>query len=157
MTRTAKATDINIRWMIRRDEPQVIAIERQCPFGWTRDGLWTRLRDNRTIAVVAEEAARRDQIVGYAVYSLRPRAVILLRLAVDPAARRRGVGRAILTHLRHKLSHQRRDRILAPVHESNLAAHLFFRACGYQAITVLRGYFGDQDGYGFRYKLERPR
>ncbi len=48
-----------------------------------------------------------------------------------------------------KLSHQRRNRILLEVRETNLAAQLFFRDAGFRAISVLRDFYDDttEDAY----------
>ena len=48
-----------------------------------------------------------------------------------------------------KLSHQRRNRIMLEVRETNLAAQLFFRSLGFRATSVLRDFYDDsvEDAY----------
>ena len=55
-----------------------------------------------------------------------------------------------------KLSHQRRSRILLEVRETNLAAQLFFRKCGFRAVSVLRDFYEDttEDAYLMQYRCE---
>ncbi|MEM6473569.1 MAG: ribosomal-protein-alanine N-acetyltransferase RimI, partial [Planctomycetota bacterium] len=55
-----------------------------------------------------------------------------------------------------KLSHERRNRIMLEVRETNLEAQLFFKSLGFRAISVLRDFYDDtvEDAYlmQFRYR-----
>ena len=42
-----------------------------------------------------------------------------------------------------KLSHERRNRIMLEVRETNLDAQLFFKNLGFRAISVLRDFYDD--------------
>jgi ribosomal-protein-alanine N-acetyltransferase len=55
----------------------------------------------------------------------------------------------MLQKLISKLSQQRRNRVLLEVRETNLPAQLFFRSCGFRAISVLRDFYEDtpEDAY----------
>ena len=54
-----------------------------------------------------------------------------------------------------KLSSHRRTRITLEVRETNLPAQLFFRAQGFRALRVLRGYYEDsgEDAFLMQYHL----
>ena len=75
---------------------------------------------------------------------------------VHPEYQRRGVGTSMVQKLISKLSHQRRNRILLEVRETNLSAQLFFREEGFRAISVLRDFYDDttEDAYLMQYLYE---
>ncbi len=138
-----------IRWMIRRDMEEVLAIER-ASFGapWSDEDFVRALRQQATIGMVVE--GREGEVAGYVIYWLQKRGIWLLNLAVHPQQRRRGLGRAIVDKLRTKLTAQRRRYLWADPSERNLAAHLFLAACGLRAICVVPGrYGGHRDAYRF--------
>lgn len=58
--------DVQIRWMIRRDMPEVIDIEQGAfQFPWTEEDFLNSLKQRNCIGMVAEV---RDRIVGFMVY-----------------------------------------------------------------------------------------
>lgn len=141
----------HIRWMIRRDMVDVLEIERGCfEFSWTEDDFIRCLRQRNCIGMVAEY---NERIVGFMVYELHKDHLHVLNFAVHPDVQKQGVGRHMVEKLVSKLSHQRRNRILLEVRETNLAAQLFFRTVGFRAIDVLRDYYDDsvEDAYLMQY------
>ena len=70
----------------------------------------------------------------------------LLHLAVTPEWQRNGIGRVLVQRFEDRLIHPG-DSIQATVPESNLPVQLFLRRVGYQAVRVLRGYYGEEDAY----------
>jgi [ribosomal protein S18]-alanine N-acetyltransferase len=145
--------DVQIRWMIRRDMPEVLQIERQSfEFAWSEEDFLNCLRQRNCIGMVAEA---REQIVGFMIYELLKSQLHVLNFAVAKPMRRQGVGTLMMDRLISKLSQQRRQEILLEVRESNLEAQLFFRRNGLQAISVLRHHYDDttEDAYVMRYQL----
>jgi [ribosomal protein S18]-alanine N-acetyltransferase len=145
---------VHIRWMIRRDMPEVLAIEnRSFEFPWSDEDFIRCLRQRNCIGMVAEYDER---VVGFMIYELHKNRLHVLNFAVRPEFRRRGVGTSMIRKLIGKLSDQRRNRILLEIRETNLDAQLFFRACGFRAISVLREFYEDspEDAYlmQFRYR-----
>ena len=112
------------------------------------------LRQRNCIGMVAEYDER---VVGFMIYELHKTRLHILNFAVCPKFRRRDVGNQMIAKLTGKLSHQRRNRILLEVRETNLAAQLFFREAGFRATTVLRDFYEDttEDAYLMQYK-HRP-
>src|SRR5262249_48242285 len=138
---------------------------------WTVQDFLTVLQSGHTVGQIAEVA---DQIIGYVIYTVQnvptedseensksihspyagphshiseqPLNLVLLHLVVHPDWRRRGVGLSLLGRLTKKLRHLE-DRVQTTVPENNLPAQLLLRAAGYKAVRVLRGYFGEEDGY----------
>jgi len=137
--------------MIRSDMPEVLRIEQLCfDHPWSKDDFIAVLRQRNAIGIVAEN---RRGIAGYVIYELHEHRIVLMNLAVDPQRQRTGVGTAIVDRIKEKLHQQRRREIVAAVRESNLDAHLFFRACGFRALSVLRAYYDDEDAYSFAWRL----
>lgn len=150
-----QAVQVHIRWMIRRDMPDVLQIERASfEFAWSEEDFVRCLRQRNCIGMVADVD---DRIVGFMIYELHRSRLHLLNLAVHPAWRRRGVGAAMVRKLVGKLSQQRRTRITLEVRETNLAAQLFFRQQGFRAVNVLRNFYEDspEDAYVMQYRY-RP-
>ena len=148
---------VHIRWMIRRDMPEVLAIEAASfEFPWLEEDFIRCLRQRNCIGMVAEHD---DQVVGFMIYELNKNRIQVLNFAADPEFRRRGVGSQMVAKLVGKLSRERRNRITLEVRETNLPAQIFFRECGFRAVSVLREFYDDtpEDAYlmQFRYRPER--
>ena len=149
---------VHIRWMIRRDMPEVLGIEEESfEFPWLEEDFIHCLRQRNCIGMVAEYE---DRVVGFMIYELHKNRIHVLNFAVAAACRRRGVGSQMVAKLIAKLSSQRRNRIMLEVRETNLPAQLFFRENGFRAVSVLRSYYEDtpEDAYlmQYRYRVERP-
>jgi len=155
LSSTLKEVCVHIRWMIRRDMPEVLDIEnRSFEFAWTEEDFIRCLRQRNCIGMVAEHDER---VVGFMIYELHKNRLHILNFAVHPEFRRRGVARGMVRKLIGKLSPQRRNRILLEIRETNLAAQLFFREAGFRAISVLREFYEDtpEDAYLMQYRY-RP-
>lgn len=143
---------VRIRWMIRRDMPEALAIEESSfEFPWTEEDFVRCLRQRNCIGMVAE---RNDKIVGFMIYELLQSELHVLNFAVRKEFRRMGVGSQMMEKLISKLSYGRRDRIVLEVRETNLDAQLFFKKQTFRAIDVLRDYYEDtiEDAYLMQYK-----
>jgi ribosomal-protein-alanine N-acetyltransferase len=145
--------DVQIRWLIRRDMAEVLDIERASfENPWTEENFLCCLRQRNCIGMVAEHEHR---VVGFIIYELHKARLRVLNVAVDPHARRLSVGTQMIARLIEKLSQQRRKEIVLEVRESNLPAQLFYRACGFNAVCVLRRHYDDteEDAYVMRYRM----
>ena len=150
---------VHIRWMIRRDMPEVLGIESgSFEFPWTEDDFIRCLRQRNCIGMVAEQ----DQcVVGFMIYELHKTRLHILNFAVHSEFRRSGVGLQMVQKLIGKLSPQRRTKILLEVRETNLSAQLFFRDTGFRATSVLRDFYEDtiEDAYlmSFDYRAQKSQ
>lgn len=138
---------VQIRWMIRRDMPSVLAIEEQgFEFPWPEEEFIRCLRQRNCIGMVAEID---DEVAGFVIYELHKERLHVLNIAVRSVFRRIGVGSAIINKLRNKLSPERRNRILLEIRETNLPGQQFFKRMGFRAISVLRDYYEEssEDAY----------
>ena len=145
---------VHIRWMIRRDMPEVLDIEnRGFEFPWSEEDFIRCLRQRNCIGMVAESGER---IAGYMIYELHKSRLHILNFAVHEQFWRQGVGTSMAGKLTSKLSYQRRTRILLEVRETNLSAQLFFRERGFRAISVLRDFYNDttEDAYLMEYRYQ---
>jgi len=144
---------VHIRWMIRRDMQDVLAIESgSFEFPWSEEDFIRCLRQRNCIGMVAEH---NERVVGFMIYELHKNRLHILNFAVNESLRRRGVGSQMLKKLIGKLSRERRNRIMLEIRETNLPAQLFFRELGFRAVSVLRAFYEDtpEDAYlmQFRY------
>ena len=147
-----------IRWMIRRDFAEALTIE-QDGFGspWVEENFIFWLRHRNCIAMVAEDE-HEERIIGFMVYELFKDHLHVLNLGVAVSRRMEGVGRAMIDKLKHKLSSERRTRLVIEVNERNIDGQLFLKSCGLRAIEVLPDFYGDSDDAAYlmqyRYRKE---
>ncbi len=144
---------VHIRWMIRRDMPEVLQAEQESfDYAWTEEDFLRCLRQRNCIGMVAEQG---EKVVGFMIYELHKNKLHILNFAVGPQCRRLGVGAQMTAKLISKLSSHRRTRITLEVRETNLAAQLFFRTQGFRAVRVLRSFYDDsgEDAFLMQYKL----
>ncbi|MCG6157899.1 ribosomal protein S18-alanine N-acetyltransferase [Rubinisphaera margarita] len=146
-------SSLQIRWLIRRDMPEVLAIEQESfEYSWTEEEFLCILRQRNCIGMVAEVD---HEIVGFMIYELHKSNLHVLNFAVADSHRRQGIGTKMVQRLIDKLSLQRRKEILLEVRERNLSAQLFFKQQNFMAVTVLRNHYDDtcEDAYIMRYRL----
>lgn len=130
IVRSKRRLRIHIRWMIRRDTPEVLEIERLgAADPWSEDEIVALLRQRNFIGMVAANTLS-DRVLGYMVYELHRTRIELVRLVVHPDARRRGVGTAMVDRLKAKMSQNRRTSWCCLVSERQLDVQLFLRANG---------------------------
>lgn len=156
-------SNLNVRWIIRRDLPEVMEIERSSfEFPWSEADFLDCLRERNCIGHVAEfrpdygdykPEFGDDKIVGFCIYELLKGELHILNFAVHQDHRRRGVGSALVDKLAKKLSQQGRNAITLEVRETNLDAQRFFRSVGFKAVGVIRDYYEDtqEDAYQMDY------
>lgn len=128
----AEGGPMRIRWMIRRDMPEVLDIERRCyrAEAWTEDVFHSYLRNRFTIGMVCENDESR--VVGFMVYDLRKTSMYLHSMVVHPEEQRCGIGRCMMEKLFSKLN-ERRPKLRAIVPADQLVAQLFLKAMGLRA------------------------
>lgn len=142
---------VQLRWMIRRDMPEVLGIEQEAfEFPWSDEDFTRCLRQRNCIGMVAEAG---DSIVAFMIYELHRSSLHVLNFAVAREHRRLGVGTRMMEKLAGKLSPDRRSRIVLEVRETNLPAQIFFRSLGFRAISVLKDFYSDtvEDAYLMHY------
>jgi ribosomal-protein-alanine N-acetyltransferase len=151
--RTEKELRVHIRWMIRRDMPEVLQTEQlSFDYPWSEEDFLRCLRQRNCIGMIAEQA---EKVVGFMIYELHKTKLHIMNFAVHPDHRRQDVGSQMVSKLISKLSSHRRTRITLEVRETNLPGQIFFRAQGFRAVRVLRAYYEDtgEDAYLMQYRI----
>jgi [ribosomal protein S18]-alanine N-acetyltransferase len=144
---------VHIRWMIRRDMPEVLQAEQlSFEYSWTEEDFLRCLRQRNCIGMVAEHG---EKVVGFMIYELHKNKLHILNFAVHPSWRRVSVGAQMVAKLISKLSSHRRTRITLEVRETNLVAQLFFRKQEFRAVRVLRSFYEDsgEDAFLMEYRF----
>ncbi|MGH7192034.1 MAG: GNAT family N-acetyltransferase [Candidatus Saccharimonadales bacterium] len=137
---------LNIRWLRRRDLPDVLAIERASfAAPWSEADFDATLRRPYCFGLAAErcQSQRHSQwqsLCGYLLGAVDGKYVHLLNLAVAPDCRRRGIGSRLLSEVTERLSASGR-RLVVVLGERNVPAQLFYRAQGFRAVGVLRDFW----------------
>lgn len=150
------AVNPHIRWMIRRDMPEVLEIEQlSFEFPWSENDFTQCLKQRNCIGVIAEASPnplgdghlvqQSDAILGFMLYELLKDRLHVLNFAVHPSCQHRGIGSAMVAKLVGKLSPNHRKRVMLEVRESNLDALLFWKAQGFRAITLKRNFYRDTE------------
>lgn len=145
-------TKVQIRWMMRRDMHEVLAIENECfEFAWTEEEFVRCVRQRNCIGMVAECQGR---VVGFMIYELLKTRIHLLNVATLKEFRRHGIGSQMVAKLLGKLGNSRRNRISLEVRETNLAAQLFLRSLGFRATEILKDFYDEtnEDAYQMVFK-----
>jgi len=146
-------SEFHIRWLIRRDMPEVLDIERNMfEFVWSEDDFIRCLRQRNCIGMCADLD---DKLVGYMIYELHKRRLHLLNLAVHPDYTRQKIGTKMIEKLQNKLNSGKRERIMLELREKNLVGQLFFKSLGFLATGVLKDFYNDttEDAYRMEYRL----
>ena len=140
-----------IRPMKAADAPAIARIERQV-FGadaWPRaafaylHAVFAAARPGRGRIWVAEGPAHR--VIGYVGVELSALGgeADVVNLAVDPAHRRGGVGRALLGAAVDYCRARQVAIVWLRVRAGNRGARAFYRACGFRVVGRFRGYYAD--------------
>lgn len=149
---TALCDDLQLRWIIRRDMDEILAIERSSfEVPWDECDFVICLSQRNMIGIVAETGF---QIRGFMVYELRKHELEIVNFAVHPEMRRQLIGTTMLCRLKEKLSIQHRRELVLKIRESNLPGQLFFSQAGFKACGVLRQWYCDgqpEDAYVMRF------
>jgi ribosomal-protein-alanine N-acetyltransferase len=149
-----------VRWIVRRDMPEVMQIEQgSFKIPWTEEDFLRCLRHRNCIGMVVEKKGTKrldPPVVGYMIYELHKSKLHVLNMAVCPKHRRMGVGSVMVDKLISKMSLRRRRVIDLHLRESNLDAQLFLKVHGFSATRLIRGFYEDtgEDGYLMEYVWE---
>lgn len=142
-----------VRWMVRRDMPEVLEIEKSCfEIPWDKDDFRGFLDTRNCIGMIAEHE---DRVAGFMTYEILKSKFYLHSIAVHPGCRRQGIGSEMVLKLIGKLGTHGRNRIEAGVRETNLSALMFLRANGFRAAQIIKDCYPgtNDDMYLMRYKM----
>lgn len=123
------------------DLAALVVVEASCfgPEAWSERILASELSAARLLLVAEREGA----VVGYVDVSLAVDVADLLRVAVLPEHRRRGLADALLVEAHAVAAAEGAERILLEVADQNVAALGLYRRSGYDEISRRRRYYRD--------------
>lgn len=140
-----------VREMAARDLGPVLAIEAEShPNAWSRDDFDRWLAQPHVSAHVLDAG---EGVMGFFLVAVEGDHLHVVNLAVASVHRRRGLASRALRAIEGIARAKALERIHLEVRESNLAAQLLYKKSGYVATSILRGYYGDEDGYLMRREL----
>lgn len=128
-----------IRTMQKGDVAAVAALEAQIfPMPWSAAGFADTLPREDVIFLVAYE---QDELLGYVgIYCTLDEGEIT-NVAVAPAARRRGIARALLTELKQQLACRNVTQIVLEVRVSNEPAIRLYEQMGFSVLGVRKNFY----------------
>jgi ribosomal-protein-alanine N-acetyltransferase len=122
------------------DLDRVAAIERAAfTDPWPRRSFEELLAQPHVRAVAVEDEEGR--LTGYALFSLVAGEGEILNLAVDPAVRRRGLGRGLLAAVLDAMRAAGTTAVFLEVRQSNDAAQRLYAGVGFRSVALRRAYY----------------
>lgn len=88
-------------------------------------------------------AKRRDAVCGYMITCLRGDRAEVVSIAVDPAARGRGVASTLMDSTLRRLRRRKIGRLVLMVKVSNRAARAFYEKYGFEKVRLVKKYYED--------------
>jgi ribosomal-protein-alanine acetyltransferase len=122
---------------------------------WPGDLLAAELAGPGRLYLVAEVDGR---VAGYAGLCRGGGEAEVMTLAVDPAARRRGLGRALMAALVEAARQAGQAAVGLTVAQDAAPALALYRSLGFEAVGRLPGYYqaSGRDGRRMRLRLDQP-
>ena len=146
---------LNIRWMIRRDMPEILQAEQlSFEYPWTEEDFHRCLRQRNAIGMVAEHG---EKTVGFMIYELHKNKLHMLNFAIHPAWRRRGAATQMLAQLISKLDTQRRYRVTLELRKTNAGAKIFFEKQGFKEVRILPAFYEKSGEDAFLMEYRHPK
>lgn len=109
---------------------------------WSPASWRAELEAADRIVLLATDPDDRSAVLGVITYQVGPDTADLMRVVVDPAARGRRVGRALvqagLMHVRSRGV----SRVLLEVRHDNATAIALYAGCGFTTVATRPGYYG---------------
>lgn len=133
---------MTIMKMTAADLDAVAALEAELfTVPWSRQGFADILRRDDVLFLVAKASEKGEALLGYAgVYCAAGEGEIT-NVAVAPTARRRGVGRALLSALSERLAARGIFRLVLEVRVSNEPAICLYKQAGFQIVGERKRFY----------------
>ena len=158
MNNANSAIKLHVRWMIKRDMPEVLAIEAASFTEPWLEGDFVRCLRQRNCIPMCVECLNIDEdrwpVGGYLIYELHPGRMHILTVVVDPKLRRLGLATRMIDKMKEKLHNARRSQISIDVHESNLIGQKLLQINGFKAEPYEGGKYIVDGDIHMRYTLE---
>ena len=138
--------DLSFSPLLHSDLPWVLALEVSAfRIPWSRDGFLQELDGSFAVALAARDGDGTPR--GYALGRLLFEEGHLLKIAVEPSARRQGVGTRLLSEFEAALRRAGADRAVLEVRVGNTPARWMYERAGWSVVATRRRYYPDgEDG-----------
>ncbi len=141
--RTASTPTVRIRRAEQADVEELDALERAAfPDPWPEILLASELRLSASLLWLAREGLY-GRALGYASFRMGGGEAELLRLAVDPAVQRRGVGRKLVAHGLVELAQRGIQNCFLEVRPDNAPAIALYESLTFVVAGRRKGYYRD--------------
>lgn len=146
VTNTSQAGGLLIERATVQDLDRILRIEQESfSMPWTRKMFEVELSQNPFGHLYVARPAGREggagDFVGYVCFWVVFEEFRLMTLAVEPSARRQGIGRALLRHALALGCAQGATRAVLEVRASNAAALRLYEEAGFQHVAVRERYY----------------
>lgn len=134
-----------------RDIPAMARVEQRAfsQDPWSEASLWAELaqRPRRVYLVAAADGIPPGgELLGHAGLDLAGDLADVMTVAVDPAARGRGLGARLLAALHERAQAAGAGSVLLEVRADNETARTLYSTRGYEVVRTRRGYYRDAGG-----------
>ncbi|MBP3311954.1 MAG: ribosomal protein S18-alanine N-acetyltransferase [Butyricicoccus sp.] len=130
---------MEITTMAERHLKALAEVERQCFHEpWSEAALREELGNEKNLFLVAEE---QENILGYVGCQTVLDEGYITNVAVAPAARRRGIARALLQKLTEHAQARKLTFVTLEVRKSNAAAIALYAGQGYEQVGIRKGFY----------------
>lgn len=147
-------TPVRIRPALAADLPRLAELERSgFAAAWSAGDLGAALASPASLALVAESAPGAP--LGFVLFLAVLDEAELLRMAVAPEARRRGLGRALVVAGLHRLAAAGTRTCRLEVRPSNQAARRLYEGLGFRLVGRRPAYYADRED-ALLYALGQP-
>lgn len=143
----------NIRWLVRRDVPQIAEISLGTDDPLSQDELVNLLKC-RNVAGMA--CTVHGDVVGFMIYLIEKHSFHVIQFAVDWCDRRCGYGTAMMERLIDKLNPSHRREIYVSIWERDQGALKFLLNSGFEGVRldpIISGIHEGDDNYLMRRRL----
>jgi ribosomal-protein-alanine N-acetyltransferase len=151
--------DHEIQLARRREAPQLAAMSRRLVEAglepsWTVDRIERHVRHDDSVVAAARV---RNQLAGFAIMQYGDTTAHLNLLAVEPAFRRLGIGRALVQWLEKSAVVAGTFTVSLELRADNAVAERFYESLGYREVGRIRGYYQRaEDAIRMRRELSVP-
>ena len=137
------------------DLAEVSALERRCYADPWPGAAFAALPDNPNVFFAVARSGVDRLLAGYVVGWHVLNEAELANLAVEPSARRRGIGRLLLDAMLKDADQRNIDRVFLEVRESNAAARELYATHGFEEVGRRKKYYRSPDEDALILRRER--
>jgi ribosomal-protein-alanine N-acetyltransferase len=133
---------------VRSDAAAMAAIhERSFRRPWSEEDISAMLGDGQRVRglVARRGAGAKAKVAGFILLRNAGDEAEILTVAVDPASRKRGLGRKLVEEAARRAYHDRAESLFLEVDESNRAAVSLYRGLGFETVGQRSRYYDNGD------------